>query len=51
MRAILIIVLLWVVAVLFVHSWQLFVRSISNNAVDDWRNNHEESLRKDFPRE
>lgn len=46
-----IVALLWVVAVLFVHSWHVFVRSISNNAVDSWRNNYEESLRKDFPSE
>lgn len=51
MRAITIVVLLWVVVVLAVHSWRLFVKSMASGEMERWENGYDESLRKDFPRE
>lgn len=51
MRAIVIIVLLWVIAVLAVHGWNNWMKSIANNEVEKWGDNYQEAIDKDFPSE
>lgn len=51
MRAIVIIALLWVIAVLAVHGWNHWMKSIANQDVEKWGDNYQEAIDKDFPRE
>lgn len=51
MRSIAIISLLWVIAVLAVHGWNHWMRSVASGEVEKWGSGFQEAIDRDFPRE
>lgn len=51
MRAILIVVLLWVVAVLLAQGAVLLVASVANTEVEKWGDDYQAAIDKEFPGE